>query len=277
MCAGGERARMVRTGGEAAGRLKAAELYEREWVPAMLQQWAVRLADVAPVTVGHRVLDVGCGTGVVARECAGRIGGTGRVAGLDISHEMLSVARNIAPAIEWHRGDAQSLPFADASFDRVVSQFALMFFPDRSQAVAEMWRVLRPGGRLAIIVSGPLQDTPAYVELIKLVRRHVGEVGASSIESRFVLGDLDRLEKIFVSAGVGEFTIETCWGSERFLSPGHFAEAEIRANSELIDLFDESSLTALLQEAEQKLNFLITDEDHLEIRSPGHIVTATKA
>lgn len=267
---------MVLTGGEAAGRLKAAEWYEREWVPAMLQEWAIRLADVAAVTVGHHLLDVGCGTGVVARECAGRIGATGRVAGLDISYEMLSVARNIAPDIEWHRGDVQSLPFADASFDRVVSQFALMFFPDRSQAVAEMWRVLRPGGRLAIIVSGPLQDTPAYVDLIELVRRHVGKVGASSIESRFVLGDLARLEQIFMSAGVNEFTIETYWSSERFRSPGHFAEAEIRASPELINLFDQSSLTALLHEVEQKLNFLITDGGHLEFRSTGHIVTATK-
>lgn len=267
---------MELTGGEAAGRLKAAEWYEREWVPAMLQEWAVRLADVAAVTVGQSVLDVGCGTGVVARECAGRVGGTGRVAGLDISHEMLSVARDIAPGIDWHSADAGSLPFGEASFDRVVSQFALMFFPHRSQAVAEMWRVLRPGGRLAITVSGPLQETPAYVELIELVRRHVGEVGAGSIESRFVLGDLAHLEEIFVSAGVDEFTIETYWGSERFRSPGHFAEAEIRASAELINLFDESSLTALLHEAEQKLNFLITDEDHLEFRSPGHIVTASK-
>ena len=146
----------------------------------------LRITTAAGIAPGHRVLDVGCGTGVVARECARIVGDSGSVTGLDLSDDMLSVARRISPDIDWKQGDAGSLPFADSSFDRVLSQFALMFFPDRSLALTEMWRVLRPGGRLAVVVSGPIEATPAYVALIDLVSRYVDDAG-TDMKSRFVL------------------------------------------------------------------------------------------
>ncbi len=258
-------------------RMEVAEWYERAWVPAMLQEWAERLARLAGVVHGDRVLDVGCGTGVVARACAELVGNRGRVVGLDLSEEMLAVARGVAPHLGWLRGNAGELPFADGSFDRVMSQLALMFFPDRAKAVAEMWRVLRPGGRLAIALAGPLSDVPAYVALIDLVGRHLGEAAASSVASRFVLGDPADLGRIVRSAGVEGFAIETYWGPERFPSPAGFAEAEIRASDALIDLFDRSSLMTLLSEAEQLSPFPVIEGGGVEFLSSGHVVTATRA
>lgn len=73
------------------------------------------------------------------------VGQEGRVVGLDLNEGMLAVAARAEPNIDWRRGDAASLPFEDASFDVVVSQFALMYFPDRAASLREMWRALAPG------------------------------------------------------------------------------------------------------------------------------------
>jgi ubiquinone/menaquinone biosynthesis C-methylase UbiE len=137
--------------------IAAADAYEGLHVPALFQQWAPRLVEAAGVRSGHRVLDVACGTGVLAREAAATVGGDGFVAGLDASPGMLAVAERLAPEIEWRRGAAESLPYEDRSFDAVVSQFGLMFFRDRSAALREMSRALAPGGRLAVAVWESLE------------------------------------------------------------------------------------------------------------------------
>ena len=111
---------------------------------------AARLVKFAGVRAGQRVLDVGCGTGVAAITAA-RIGA--HVRGIDLTPELLERARaNAAVAnfeIEFQEGDAEALPFPDAEFDVVMSQFGHMFAPRPNLAVAEMLRVLKPGGTIA--------------------------------------------------------------------------------------------------------------------------------
>src|SRR5215470_422814 len=152
----------------------AAKVYEELFVPALFAPWADRVADAARLRPGISVLDVACGTGVLARAVARRVEPGGRVTGLDPSDGMLAVAAERAPGLAWQKGVAESLPFPDKSFDAVVSQFGLMFFADRAGALREMWRVLRPGGRLALAVWGPLEATPAYVGLVALLARLFG-------------------------------------------------------------------------------------------------------
>ncbi len=106
----------------------AAEVYEEFFVPALFGQWPDRVLDAVGASEGDRILDVGCGTGVLARAAVERVGGTGRVAGVDPNDGMLAVARRLGPDVTWDTGVAEHLPYPDASFDRVVSQFALMFF-----------------------------------------------------------------------------------------------------------------------------------------------------
>jgi SAM-dependent methyltransferase len=117
---------------------------------------AVRLVKFAGVHAGQRVLDVGCGTGVVALTAA-RAGA--KVTGLDLTPELLERARfNSQVAgldIDWHEGDAEELPFADASFDAVLSQYGHMFAPRPEVAVSEMLRVLKPGGTIAFSTWPP--------------------------------------------------------------------------------------------------------------------------
>jgi ubiquinone/menaquinone biosynthesis C-methylase UbiE len=111
--------------------IDAANAYEALFVPALFRQWAPRVADAAAIRDGQRVLDVACGTGILAREAESRVGAEGHVVGLDPNPGMLAVAARLAPDVEWREGVAESLPFAGGSFDAVVSQFGLMFFRDR--------------------------------------------------------------------------------------------------------------------------------------------------
>lgn len=109
-----------------------------------------RLVETARVAAGERVLDVGCGSGTVAITAA-RQGA--RVTGLDITPRMLDLAREDAGIagveVDWREGDAEKMPFDDASFDVVLSNMGVIFAPDAQAAADEMLRVLRPGGRLA--------------------------------------------------------------------------------------------------------------------------------
>lgn len=261
---------------DATGRLLAAQRYERDLVPAAFVESARKLANAAEVGRGNRVLDVACGTGVVARVCSDRVGAEGRVVGIDISAEMLDVARGKAPDFSWVEGDAAALPFPDCSFDRVLCQFALMFFPEKARSVAEMWRTLSDEGRLAVSVSGRLEDSPVNLALATLIQRQVGDEGLKVVRSVHALGDPTDIEETFVSAGIGEIDIDTQWGRTRSSSVEAFVETEIRSWAPLSELFDDEALEELIEEAREALAFAIGDDDAVEFVSPAHIITAAK-
>jgi ubiquinone/menaquinone biosynthesis C-methylase UbiE len=136
--------------------MKAAELYERYPARYILGPWAPLLVDVTRLTAGERVLDVACGTGVVARAAAERVGATGRVVGVDLNPGMIAVARSLPKSndtpIEWLERSALDLRLESASFDVVLCQQGLQFFPDKALALREMRRVLDHTGRLALSV-----------------------------------------------------------------------------------------------------------------------------
>lgn len=253
---------------------EAAEWYDWGRESWLLEDLARSLADAAKVTTGDRVLDVGCGTGIVARECARRVGETGSVSGIDISEEMLAVARRTVPELDWHLGDAGDLPFGDGSFDRVVSQFALMFFSDPELAITEMWRVLRPGGGLAVTVLGDIP--PAYRRLAELAERHLDSGAGKIIESRFVLSDPEKLERIFSAAGLGTITLETVEGVQRFRSPAVFVDLEVRATARLAARFNDTSVGAFIRDVEAAIQDHLGEDGEVEIPVSAHIVTADK-
>ena len=129
---------------------------------------AAHLVEFAAVQSEESVLDVGCGTGVVAITAARR---GARVSGLDLTPELLEHARaneEIARTgkIEWSEGDAESLPYPDASFDVVLSQFGHMFAPRPDVAISEMRRVLKPGGRIAFATWPPEHFVGRFFALV---------------------------------------------------------------------------------------------------------------
>jgi ubiquinone/menaquinone biosynthesis C-methylase UbiE len=253
----------------------AAETYEEFFVPALFQEWPEHVLDAAHVKAGNRVLDVACGTGVLTRAAAGRVGTEGLVIGLDINEGMLAVAEKKAPQIEWKQGRAEAIPFEDRSFDAVVSQFGLMFFEDRSAAIHEMTRVLRPGGHLAVAVWDTLENTPGYASMAALLNRLFGSETAASLYSPYALGNTKDLHPLFNDPNLQKVQIETLDGTARFASISAWVFTDIKGWT-LSDNIDEPQYQLLLAEAEKELQPYVLPDGTVEFRAPAHIVTAIK-
>ena len=253
----------------------AAEVYEEFFVPALFRQWAPRLADAAQLAAGQVVLDVACGTGVLAREAAARVSPGGSVTGLDRNEGMLAVAGRKAPGIAWKPGRAEALPFADRSFDAVVSQFGLMFFEDRVAALREMWRVLRPGGRLAVAVWDAAEHSPGYADMIALLQRLFGDRIANELRGPFVLGDTSALRSLFQQSGIADVEIRTVDGRARFPSLESWMHTDVKGWT-LADLIDETQYRRLLQEAPRELTRHVRSDGSVSFGMPAHIATAGK-
>ncbi len=133
----------------------AAQMYEK-YATLFMGQFVPALLEIAELQPGERVLDLACGTGVVARPAAAKVGETGQVTGLDINAGMLAAASAMLPesgaAINWVEGSATAMSLPNASFDVILCQQGLQFFPDKDAALREMLRVLVPGGRVAFSV-----------------------------------------------------------------------------------------------------------------------------
>jgi SAM-dependent methyltransferase len=221
------------------------------------------------------VLDVACGTGVLTLAVAKRVGPEGTVIGLDLNEGMLAVAKRKAPTIAWRQGRAEALPFESESFDRVVSQFGLMFFADR-RAVQEMVRVLRPAGHLAVAVWGRLEDSPAYAAFANLVQRIIGDWAADEVREPFSLGDPQRLGSLFADTGLGAVEITPEDGIARFSSVQEMVRAELFGWT-LGKAVDEAQAGLILHEAEQVLQPFVTAEGTVEIPMRAQILSAHKA
>jgi ubiquinone/menaquinone biosynthesis C-methylase UbiE len=211
----------------------AAELYERFLVPTVTRPWARDLIERAGLRPRERVLDVACGTGVVARLAASEVGEGGRVAALDVNREMLSVARSLPASvgapIEWYEASALALPFGEAEFDVVLCQLGLQFFPDPSVAVKEMRRVLAHGGRVGVSVFAAIEHNPAAQALSDALDRQLGPGAADPKRSEHALADPNELHELFATAGFADVRIETVTLTVRFASVDEWVGIQLSA------------------------------------------------
>lgn len=251
----------------------AAEIYDEFFVPALFAEWTEPMLDAAAVTGPMRVLDVACGTGVLARAAMSRVDAPGEVVGLDVNDGMLAVAKRRAPAVAWHAGRAEALPFASADFDAVVSQFGLMFFEDRVKAMQEMVRVLRPGGSLALAVWASLDETPGYLAMVTLLQQLFGDEVADRLRAPFVLGDVAQLQKLCEDAHIPHAQITTQVGTARFPSLQDWVYTDIKGWT-LADAINDAEFDLLLGEAESALQRFLQPDDTVAFASPAHIISA---
>jgi ubiquinone/menaquinone biosynthesis C-methylase UbiE len=199
----------------------AAETYQRFFVPAIAMPVSVPLLDVAKLQAGERVLDVACGTGVIARRAAEQVGPTGSVTGVDLSPDMIDVAKGVeAPDgahVEWHVGDAAALPLPDATYDVVLCQMGLMFVEDRPAALTEMRRVLGSGGRAVVSTPGPIQ--PVFQILESSIEEHIDPSLGRFVAGVFSMHDADEVSALLTSAGFTAVTATTVPVELRLPSP----------------------------------------------------------
>ncbi|MCW5621926.1 MAG: ubiquinone/menaquinone biosynthesis methyltransferase, partial [Burkholderiales bacterium] len=205
----------------------AAVDYESLW-QAQLASAQTGLLKSARLVPGERVLDVACGTGLIAFAAAEAVGPQGHVVGIDLADRMVDAARRRAVESEvsnatFARMDAEHLDLPDSSFDVALCAFGLMYMPDPEQAVCEMRRVLRPGGRLLVLefsrVWKPLSplydlysfkllpwmgqkvanDADSYRYLAESIRMHPGQ---EELKAMMEQAGLSRVDYFNLSAGV---------------------------------------------------------------------------
>jgi ubiquinone/menaquinone biosynthesis C-methylase UbiE len=207
----------------------AAETYERALVPAVFAAWAPLVVALADPRPGERVLDVACGTGVLTRLVAQRVGRAAKVIGLDLNPGMLAVAAAVtanepptSASITWQEASATKIPLPDAAFDIVCSQLGLQFFPDRPAALREMYRVMVPGGRLGLMVWRGIEHSPGFGSLAAALVRHVSNEAAGIMRAPFALADAEELRGLIAAAGFRDIAIRPVPGTVRFPSVARF-------------------------------------------------------
>jgi SAM-dependent methyltransferase len=253
-----------------------AEIYDTHFVPALFAQWGSVVAAEAGVQKGDRVLDVACGTGALTLAAAEITGSSGSVVGLDANPEMLAVARRKPVQIEWLEGSAGALPLPDNSFDAVVSQFGLMFFEDKAKAVAEMMRVLKPGGRLAVAVCDAVENSPGYGSFALLLDRLFGKEVGDAFRAPFSLGDAGRLYEICNEAELAGAEVVQRNGKVRFKSIDALVSTERACVWTLGGLLTDKQFERLLTESETVLRPFVVDGT-IEFDMPSLIIKARKS
>jgi SAM-dependent methyltransferase len=203
------------------------EQYERLLVGPLFRPWADRLLDRVPLTPGSRVLDVACGTGIVARLARERLGGQGWVVGVDRNPAMLAAARAIEPTIDWREGDAADPPVAEGErFDAVLCHQGLQFFADKPAAARAMRRVLVPGGRVGIGVWRSLEENGLFHDFALVAERFLGRVD----DARHSFPDADALARLLTDAGFADVQVDPTSHETRFeLDPAVLARLNAMA------------------------------------------------
>ena len=255
-----------------------AEIYEREMVPAIFARWAPEMIELAEVRAGHRVLDVACGTGVVTRLVAARVGPSGRAVGLDLNPVMLAAARAGASKldIEWVEASAQSIPLPDSGFDAVVCQQGFQFFPDKARALAEMRRVLVPGGRLTLAVWRSIEHAPAFQALERALTRRIGPVKGAL--PPFGFGDAEAIRALVVGAGFRAVRIRAEVKMTRFASAEHMVRSVASGAPSMLGALAEqgnAALDAIIAEVGEATRVYVDDEG-LAFPQATHLVTALR-
>ena len=256
---------------------RASASYERIMVPAVFAPWANDLIETAALAPGMRVLDVACGTGIVARLAVPRVGQAGWVVGLDTNEAMLAVARAqpmlTGAQVEWRQGDATKLPFPDEQFDRILCQHGLQYMPDRTAALWEMKRVLTSSGRLALSV---FSRSIGYQIFEQTAANFVGEQAAAIMREPFALNDLDQLRGLLRMVELSAVDVHTKTLSARFASARDFIDYQLggRLANAVSTLSDETraGLVAALSKAFNPY----VDPEGMAFPMEAHVVLARK-
>jgi SAM-dependent methyltransferase len=258
--------------------IEAGRSYESLYVQALFEAWTKHLVDGAGILAGSHVLDVACGTGVLARNALARAGANGRVVGADLAPGMLAAAKEIESGIEWVLCSAEALDVDDETFDCVVSQFGMMFFRDRQKSADEMFRAMKPGGSLAIAVWRSVEHNPAYADIISVLEEQVGTAAADALRLPYSLGDAGKVTAVLEGSGFTDIKIEAKTEFARFPSSRQMVEAELRGWLPLFEIFlSEDEIDKVLIESDKTLDKYAGPSGEAVFPTSAHVFTARRA
>lgn len=256
------------------------EAYEKHMVPMLFKPIAKKLIEYANPKAEECVLDVACGTGIVARLVASQSGTGKNVIGIDLNPSMLNVAKNAALnegfEIEWREGSATKLPFLDEMFDVVFCQFSLQYFPDKLLALKEMYRVLKPNGRVLLSLPRSIQYSPSTFVLAKALKNHISDEALAMMQKPFSLCDKEEIRELVTQAGFKSHIkniVEPFFTS----SIEEFVHRQISGSplAQPVGQATDAARTALLSEVVSSLQDYV-DDDGMVHPIEAHFVLATK-
>lgn len=259
----------------------APAAYEEYLVPKLFGPGADALCDLVGVAAGDRVVDVGCGTGVVARRAAGRAGPRGHVSGVDINAAMIEhageLARRHGLAVDWRQADAADLPYDTGWFNVALAQQVLQFVTDPATVLAEIARVLERGGTLGLSVLRSIDYNPGYVELAAALERHAGAEAGAMMRSPFSWPGRDELHAVVTDAGFRDLHLVHAVAGVRFPSAEAFVMQEA-ASSPLagpLGALADAERAALVAEVDQRVARL-TDDDGVVFPVETYLLSAIR-
>ena len=260
------------------------QVYEQVLVPAVLRSLSERVLEIATPRAGERVLDLACGTGIVARSVAPIVGTEGTVVGVDVLPPMLAVARSLPPpagaAIDWREGDATALDLPDASFDLVICQQGLQFFPDRAATASEVHRVLTPDGRFVAAAWQSIDRQPFWKPFSEIEARNLAPLGLSRDDVRipFSWGEAEPIRELLEEAGftsieLSTTTIRTDFAAETFVEDLEYPYgALVHGFVEDPEAF--ATFVAAVREQSRELRGQYHRGDRISFEMPANLVIA---
>lgn len=218
---------------------------------------------------------------MVARQAASRVGKEGHVVGVDLNAGMLAMARMLpqssGASIEWKEGNVTALPFPEASFDVVLCQQGLQFFPDKPAALRDMRRVMMPTGHLVLSVWRQISHCPWQRAVADALERHVSMDAALGIRGAFALGDREELRALVSAAGFRTIRIRIESQMIRYPSLDEFVPGYLSATpvAGIVAKLDQPTRAAILQEVKTSLQPYV-DDDGLAAPIEAHVLVANQ-
>ena len=255
----------------------AADIYERHSVSRFGLMWARDLVSLVAPASGERALDIACGSGAVTRLVADHVAPSGHVVGLDVDADMLAVGRAVVrhPTAVWLQAEALRLPLDRNVFDLIFCQQGLQFFGDRLQALREMRRVLRSGGRLGISCWRSADDSPPYAAIQRALERRLGREQATL--PRFALGDGVLLRRLIEAAGFRDVRVHRRTMVVEWPSTDLFVRAITAGAPTMMGALgtqDDAVLSAISAEVETEMQAFLHESGALRFPMGNHHVTA---
>lgn len=242
-----------------------AELYEQFYGPAMFQPLAEVLVTFAKPKPGESLLDLACGTGLVARRVTSLVGAGGKVVAVDINPAMLEVGRRqptpAGTSIEWLEGDALTIDLSSYEFDLVLCQQGLQFFADRLAALKRIRNLISPGGRVALATWQEIEKHELLNEFAVVESRHLATLGVKydDLIAPFSLSEAEHIHALLSEAGFSNIGITSTTIETRFPSPATFARNMETAYGAVIPAFikDPPAFSAFVEAVEEETHSIV--------------------